>query len=292
MSANSDLGTALVTGASAGIGATYADRLARRGYDVLLVARDAARLKELAARLSKQYAVKAEVLAADLSDTADLRKVEKRLREDGAIKLLVNNAGIGPKGKALADDIDYLDAMVALNVTAANRLAVAAAQVFAARGSGAIVNIASAVAIVPEAFNGTYSATKAFVLALTQSLAVELADKGVQIQAVLPGFTRTEIFDRVGGSFDDLDQERVMDVADLVDAALVGLDRGELVTIPSIVGHRAFRRAERGARRAWRATVAEEAGRALRPRGLTSSRGQGSIGHSDLGAATFRLSSP
>ena len=180
MSANSDLGTALVTGASAGIGATYADRLARRGYDVLLVARDAARLKELAARLSKQYAVKAEVLAADLSDTADLRKVEKRLREDATISLLVNNAGIGPKGKALADDIDYLDAMVALNVTAANRLAVAAAQVFAARGSGSIVNIASAVAIVPEAFNGTYSATKAFVLALTQSLAVELADKGVQ----------------------------------------------------------------------------------------------------------------
>lgn len=234
MSSNPELGTALVTGASAGIGATYADRLARRGHDLLLVARDAARLRELAARLSRQYAIKAEVLAADLSAPAELRTVEKRLREDAAISLLVNNAGIGPRGKALADDVDYLDAMVALNVTAANRLAVAAAQTFAARGSGAIVNIASAVAIVPEAFNGTYSASKAFILALTQSLAAELADRGVQIQAVLPGFTRTEIFDRAGGSFDSLDQERVMDVGDMVDAALVGFDRGELVTIPSL----------------------------------------------------------
>jgi uncharacterized protein len=234
MSDKSHPGTALVTGASAGIGATYADRLARRGYDLLLVARDAARLQERAALLSKQYAIRAEVLAADLSDTAELRKVEKRLREDASITLLVNNAGIGPKGKALADDADYLDAMIAINVVAANRLAIAAAQAFAARGAGAIVNIASAVAIVPEAFNGTYSASKAFVLALTQSLAAELSDKGVRIQAVLPGFTRTEIFDRVGGSFDNLDPERVMEVTDLVDAALVGLDRGELVTIPSL----------------------------------------------------------
>ncbi len=234
MTTNSDLGTALVTGASAGIGATYADRLARRGYDVILVARDANRLKELAARLSKQYAVKAEVLAADLSSVADLERVEKRLRDDAAITLLVNNAGIGPKGKALADDMAYLDTMVALNVTAANRLAVAAAQAFAARGSGGIINTASAVAIVPEPFNATYAASKAFVLALTQSLAAELADKGVRFQAILPGFTRTEIFDRVGGSFDNIDPERVMDVGDMVDAALVGFDNGELVTIPSM----------------------------------------------------------
>lgn len=234
MTRTSELGTALVTGASAGIGATYADRLARRGYDLLLVARDAARLSEISERLSRQYGVKVDRLVADLTEQADVLTVEKRLREDGGIVLLVNNAGVGPKGALLRDDIDYLDKMIALNVTAANRLAVAAAQAFAARGKGAIINTASAVAIVPEVFNGTYSASKAFVLALTQSLAGELKDTGVRIQAVLPGFTRTEIFDRAGGSVDRLDPERVMDVADLVDAALAGFDQGELITMPSL----------------------------------------------------------
>jgi short-subunit dehydrogenase len=124
--------------------------------------------------------------------------------------------------------------MIALNVTAANRLAVAAAQAFAGRGTGAIINIASAVAVVPERFNGTYSGSKSFVLGLTHGLAAELQGKGVRIQAVLPGFTRTEIFDRVGGSFDNLPQEMIMEVEDMVAAALVGFDRGELVTIPSV----------------------------------------------------------
>lgn len=231
---SSTSGTALVTGASAGIGATYADRLARRGHDLVLVARDAARLSALAETLKAQYGVAVDVLRADLSVAADLRLVEKRLREDAAITLLVNNAGIGPKGALLADDIDYLDTMIALNVTAANRLAVAAAQAFSARGKGTIVNIASAVAIIPELFNGTYSGSKAFVLAFTQALARELDGTGVRLQAVLPGLTRTEIFDRAGGSIDALDQSRVMDVSDLVDAALAGLDQGELVTIPSL----------------------------------------------------------
>lgn len=234
MTPSSTSGTALVTGASAGIGATYADRLARRGHDLVLVARDAGRLSALAETLKAQYGVAVDVLRADLSVAADLRLVEKRLREDAAITLLVNNAGIGPKGGLLADDIDYLDTMIALNVTAANRLAVAAAQAFSARGKGTIVNIASAVAIVPELFNGTYSGSKAFVLAFTQALAKELDGTGVRLQAVLPGLTRTEIFDRAGGSIDALDQSRVMDVSDLVDAALAGLDQGELVTIPSL----------------------------------------------------------
>ena len=226
-------GTALVTGASAGIGATYADRLAGRGYDLLLVARDVDRLNALADQLSVRHGVKAEVLAADLSKDADLRRVESRLRSDEAISLLVNNAGIGPKGPLLADDIDYLDQMIAINVTAANRLAVAAAQTFVARSKGGVINIASAVAIVPEFFNGAYSGSKSFVFGLTLSLATELADKNVKLQAVLPGLTRTEIFDRAGGSFDHLPQDRIMDVNDLVDAALAGFDQGELITVPS-----------------------------------------------------------
>lgn len=234
MSEISKAGTALVTGSSSGIGAAYAERLAGRGYDLLLVARNEDRLKELGAKLEAAHGVKVETLKADLSDAADVRKVEKRVREDEAITLIVNNAGIGPKGKLLDDDVDYLDDMIALNVVSVNRLAIAAAQTFAVRGRGAIINIASVVAFIPEMFNGTYSATKSFVLSLTQSLASELKDSGVKVQAVLPGLTRTEIFDRAGGSMDHLDPEMIMDVTDMVDAALAGFDQGELITIPSL----------------------------------------------------------
>lgn len=234
MTTNEELGTALVTGASSGIGATYAERLAARGYDLVLVARDAARLTALAEKLTAAHGVKASVLTADLSLKEDTGKVEDRLRQDASITLFVNNAGIGPAGPLLTADTDYLERMVEINVNTANRLAVAAAQAFAARGQGAIVNIASAVAMAAPYFHGTYAGSKAFVLALTESLATELKGTGVTMQAVLPGYTRTEIFDRVGSSMDKLDPNSVMEVGDLVDAALVGLDRGELVTMPSL----------------------------------------------------------
>lgn len=234
MTTSSNLKTALITGASSGIGAIYADRLAARGYDLVLVARDAVRLTALAEKLSATHGILADVLPADLSVRSDVLKVEQRLRDDGEISLFVNNAGIGPNGPLLKSDLDYLDTMVDLNVTAANRLAVAAAQVFVGRGTGAIINTASVVALAPHFFNGTYSATKSFVLTLTESLAAELENTGVRIQAVLPGLTRTEIFDRVGRSFDDLDQNMVMEAGDLVDAALAGFDQGELITIPSL----------------------------------------------------------
>jgi uncharacterized protein len=230
----STLGTALVTGASSGIGATYADRLAKRGYDLLLVARDTTRLNALAEKLSAEQGIKVDVLPADLTRREDVRKVEQRLRDDKSISLLVNNAGIGPKGTLLEDNIDYLETMIELNVVAANRLAVAAAQVFAERGKGALINIASVVAFIPERFNGTYSATKAFVLNLTHALHAEAGPKGVKVQAVLPGLTRTEIFERAGGSFDRFPPSMVMDVTDMVDAALAGFDQGEVITIPSL----------------------------------------------------------
>lgn len=229
-----NLGTAIVTGASAGIGATYAERLAKRGYDLLLVARDLSRLDALAERLRQEHGVRVETLRADLIDTDDVRKVEQRIRDDRAVTLLVNNAGIAPQGDLLTHDIDYLDRMIALNVTAVNRLAIAAAQAFAARGWGDIINISSVTAFIPERFNGTYSASKAFVLNLTQALNAELQGKGVRVQAVLPGYTRTEIFERAGRSIDALDPSTVMEVADMVDAALAGFDQGELVTIPSL----------------------------------------------------------
>lgn len=227
-------GTALVTGASAGIGATYADRLARRGYDLILVARDSARLEALAVALRAQTGRTVTVLPADLGNTDGQDLVANRLTGDPAITLLINNAGIGPSGPALASAPAAYDGMLALNVAALQRLTLTAAQIFAAKGAGTIINIASAVALLPERFNAPYVATKAFVLALTQSLAAELAGQGVTFQAVLPGYTRTEIFERAGIDPSVLPPEMVMEVGDLVDAALSGLDQGELVTIPSL----------------------------------------------------------
>lgn len=227
-------GTALVTGASSGIGATYADRLARRGHDLVLVARDKARLETLAERLAAETGVKVAILPADLSSEAGVRAVVDRIVADTSISLIVNNAGIGPDGPALSSPPDYLDKMVSLNVTAVNTLTVAAANAFKARGGGTIVNIASVVSLIPERVHATYAASKAFVLALTQSLAAQTPDSGLRFQAVLPGLTRTEIFERAGVDINGLDPSMVMEVGDMVDAALAGLDQGETVTIPSL----------------------------------------------------------
>lgn len=227
-------GVALITGASSGIGAVYAERLARRGHDLLLVARDAARLNALAGRLRTETGVAVEVLPADLTDTVDLERVADRLATDASIGFVVNNAGIGPSGPAIGTPAEAQDRMVAINVTAAQRLALAAADAFVARGSGTIVTVASVVVFVPERFNAIYVASKAFVLSLVQALAAEAAGKGVRFQAVLPGFTRTEIFDRAGGSISNIPADMLMDAGDMVDAALAGLDAGELITIPSL----------------------------------------------------------
>lgn len=227
-------GTALVTGASSGIGATYAAQLARRGLHLLLVARDAVRLEALASRLRTEAGVAAEVLPTDLTQADGVAAVERRLLQDPAITMLVNNAGLGPTGPALASDPAQLDRMLALNVVAAHRLALAAARAFVGRGGGTIVNIASAVALAPGLFPPSYVASKAFVLALTESLAAETAGRGLRLQAVLPGLTRTEIFERAGHDIGSLDAEMVMDVEEMVVAALAGLDQRELVTIPSL----------------------------------------------------------
>lgn len=228
------LGTALVTGASSGIGAIYADRLARRGHDLILVARQGDRLRALGDRLAAETGRRVEVLVADLGDRDALATVEARLREDSSISLLLNNAGVGTHAPLLESDVDRMTAMIALNVTAPTRLAYAAAPGFVARGRGAIVNISSIVAIAPEILNGVYGGSKAFVLAFSQSLHHELAGKGVRVQAVLPGATATEFWATGGMPVDHLPAGIVMRAEDLVDAALVGYDRGELVTIPSL----------------------------------------------------------
>lgn len=227
-------GTALITGASSGIGATYADRLARRGYDLILVARDKDRLAASAKKLTAETGVKVEVLPADLNKKSELSRVEKRLAEDASITLFVNNAGIVGPTQTTGADLDALEDVIALNVVATTRLATAAATAFAKRNKGGIVNLSSAVAFIHERFGSAYGASKAYLLHFSQSLAHELKDKGVQVQAVLPGITRTEIFDRAGIDPSVLDPNTVMDVGELVDAALVGFDKHELVTIPSL----------------------------------------------------------
>jgi short-subunit dehydrogenase len=226
--------TALVTGASAGIGAVYADRLAKRGLDLILVARDKARLDAVAERVRRETGRNVEVLVADLSQKGDLAKVERRLREDASIGLLVNNAGTAAPGRTLGADIDRLEAMVQLNVIAALRLAHAAAEGFVARGGGTLINVASVLALAPEIFNGTYSGTKAFILNLSLSLQNELAGKNVRVQAVLPGATRTEIWGKAGVDMNAMPSEMLMDVDAMVDAALAGLDLGEAVTLPAL----------------------------------------------------------
>jgi short-subunit dehydrogenase len=231
---NSTKGVALVTGASSGIGAVYADRLARRGFDLILVARNTERLDRLAKRISGETGRAVEVVTADLNNRAELAWVETLLRTDASITTLVNNAGVGALGPLLSSDVDNMDEMIELNVKALTRLTYAAAPSFVARGGGTIINISSIVAVHPEILNGVYGGTKAFVLALSLSLQKELAEKNLRIQAVLPGATATNFFDAAGYSIEQLPSEMVMRTADLVDAALVGLDRGELITIPSL----------------------------------------------------------
>jgi len=224
--------TVLITGASTGIGATYAERFAQRGHDLLLVARDQARLDALAGRLRSEHGVAVEVMKADLTQLSDLTTVETRLRDDARIGILVNNAGAALSGSFIEQSTDSVAQLVALNTTALVRLASAIAPRLAKAGDGAIINIGSVVGLAPEFGMTVYGATKAFVLFLSQGLSLELSPRGVYVQAVLPAATRTEIWDRSGVDINTLDE--IMEVGDLVDAALVGFDRREAVTIPPL----------------------------------------------------------
>ncbi|MBV7596607.1 SDR family oxidoreductase [Aeromonas sp. sia0103] len=222
----------LITGASSGIGATYADRFARRGHDLVLVARDEARLTALAGRLRQAYGVAVDILPADLTQSRELAAVEARLQGDASIGILINNAGAGQVGHFLAQTAGSVEQLVTLNTTALARLAAAIAPRLVQAGEGSIVNIGSVVGLAPEFGMTLYGATKAFVLFLSQGMSLELAPAGVYVQAVLPAGTRTEIWARSGIDPDSLPE--LMAVEELVDAALVGFDRREVVTIPPL----------------------------------------------------------
>nr|WP_314425495.1 SDR family oxidoreductase [uncultured Erwinia sp.] len=222
----------LITGASTGIGAVYAERFARRGHGLVLVARDTAKLAALAERLQQENGVAVAILPADLTQSDDVARVEARLRDDAQIGILINNAGIAQSGGFAGQTAESIERLIALNVTALTRLANAVTPRFVQAGEGAIVNISSVVGLAPEFGMSVYGATKAFVLFLSQGLNVELAGTGVYVQAVLPAGTYTEIWDRAGIDINSLPQ--MMQAGDLVDAALVGFDRRETVTIPPV----------------------------------------------------------
>lgn len=226
------LPTVLITGASTGIGATYAERFARRGHDLVLVARDKERLDALATRLREDCSVAVEVLQADLTKPADLTALDTRLRDDARIGILINNAGMAQSGSFVQQSAEAIERLITLNTTALTRLAAAVAPRFAQSGTGSIVNIGSVVGFAPEFGMTIYGATKAFVLFLSQGLSLELSPKGVYVQAVLPAATRTEIWERAGIDLNTISE--VMEVEELVDAALIGFDRRELVTIPPL----------------------------------------------------------
>jgi uncharacterized protein len=225
-------GAALITGASSGIGATYADRLARRGYDLVLVARDKQRMEALAAPLREQTGVAIDILPADLTQAEDLRAVEARLRQDTRIGLLVNNAGAAGQGGFADPDLDVQERLIRLNITAVTRLAGAVIPRFLAAGAGALINLSSVVSVAPGVFPGIYAATKSFVLTFSESLQAELGGRGLYVQAVLPSATRTEIWERSGRDIATI--PGVMEVGELVDAALRGFDGREAITIPSL----------------------------------------------------------
>lgn len=224
--------TVLITGASTGIGAVYADRFARRGHNLVIVARDQAKLETLATRLRQDYSVNVDVLPADLTKASDLTIVEKRLQDDASIDTLINNAGIAQSGSFIEQTPDLIEKLIALNITSLTRLASAVTPRLVKEGKGSIVNVSSVVGLAPEYQMSVYGASKAFVLFLSQGMNQELSSKGIYVQALLPAGTYTEIWERAG--IDISNSSPMMEVNELVDAALVGFDRQELVTIPPL----------------------------------------------------------
>jgi len=234
------MSVALVTGASAGIGRAFAQALAARGNDLVLVARDSSRLEQLAAELTATHGLDAEVLAADLLTPEGLAAVEARIADvDHPIDLLVNNAGFGTFGRFVELDVDREVQEVELNVVALLRLTHAALRAMEPRRSGAILNLASLAAYQPAPSSATYAATKAFVHSFTHAVHEEARGTGVHVMLVCPGYTHTEFHDRAELGPTDLPEFVWQSADEVVAAALRDLDRGRAVSIPGVLNQTA-----------------------------------------------------
>jgi uncharacterized protein len=228
-------GLAVVTGATAGIGREFAEQLAGRGHDLLLVARDQARLAEAAAALTAMHRVEAEPFPADLTQDEDVTRLGERIARSSRLAVLVNCAGFGSRGKLALSDPGKQIAMVRLHVLAPMRLTRAALPVMLANRSGAIVNVSSIASFVFSAGNVNYCATKAYLTTFTEGLAAELQGTGVQAQALCPGFTRTEFHGRIAEPVERHPELFWMSASAVVKHSLRCLDRkGPTVCIPGL----------------------------------------------------------
>ncbi len=234
MNQATSIGKAVVTGATGGVGATYALGLARRGYDLLLVGRSQTALQALAGDIAAATGRSVEIAVHDLADAADVGTLVQRLSADSGITLLANLAGVAKFSAFAQIGAGQIDQTIAVNVSAFTRLCRAVAPGFAERGQGTIVNFASVLAFRPWAEFNVYNATKAYVVALSQSLQAEFQDKGVLVQVVAPPATATPFWAEAGFSYDKLPPQAVMKADDLVAAALVGLDKREQWVLPSL----------------------------------------------------------
>ena len=231
---------ALVTGASSGIGAAFAERLANDGYDLIIVARRRDRLDDLAVKIQQRHSVKVEALIADLTKPAALRTVEKRLADESALEMLVNNAGFGGYMPFVELDPDKAEELINLKVLAVTRLTRAALPGMLAHGRGAIINVSSRLAFSAPLGSGqlpkraVYAGANAYINAFSQLVQSELAGTGVQVQTLCPGVVATEFHSHVGADTSRFPAAIVMQAEDLVDASLKGLKLGEAICIPAM----------------------------------------------------------
>jgi short-subunit dehydrogenase len=230
---------AAVTGASAGIGTAFARSLAKRGYDLILIARRRRRLESIAKEIKAEHGVRVEVLAADLTAASGLRAVEEKLGRSRRLELLVNDAGLGDFAPFIESDRERESAEIRLNVLAVVRLCHAALPGMVRRGSGAVINVSSTAAFAPCPGFATYGATKAFLNSFTEALDVELAGSGVRVQALCPGLTHTEIFEHAGADTSSLPELLWMEADEVAEASLDALVGGPVLFVPGL-GNRAL----------------------------------------------------